>query len=142
MIKKRISKDECYLLMAQVLSLRSTCLDKQVGCVITNNKNEIIATGYNGAPRGYQHCIDLGYCIKEKENNPAKCPSTHSEINALIQCRVPEQIHTIYLTLSPCVACIRAIMNTSCQNIIFISEHKHTEAKELWQGGWIKHETN
>lgn len=144
MIKKRISKDECYLKMAQVLAERSSCLDKQVGCIITNNKNEIIATGYNGAPRGYQHCIDLGYCIKLQENNPNKCPSTHAEINALIQCKVPEQIHTIYLTLSPCVACIRAILNTSCQNIIFTVEHKHPEAKELWmsvkKGGWIKYE--
>jgi dCMP deaminase len=139
-IKKRINRYNCYLRITQILALRSTCLDKQVGCVITNNKNEIIATGYNGAPRGYQHCIDIGYCIKEKENNLTKCPSTHAEINALIQCRVPEQIHTVYITLSPCVACVRALMNTSCKDIVFIIEHKHPEAEELWRGRWIKHE--
>ena len=132
----RINKTECYLKLAQVLAKRSTCLDKQVGCVIVNDKYEIIATGYNGAPRKHEHCIDLGYCVKEQLDNLNKCPSAHAEQNALIQCRVPEQIYNIYLTLSPCIVCIRMIMNTPCKNIIFIEEHKHTEAKELWKGGW------
>ena len=134
---KRISKDECYLEIAQVLAKRSTCLDKQVGCVITNVKNEIIATGYNGAPRGELHCIDLGYCIKEAFHNPDRCPAAHAEQNALLQCKVPEQIYSIYLTLSPCVNCIRIIKNTPCKRIVFLHEHKHTEAKRMWQGGWI-----
>jgi len=141
-IKARISKNECYLKIAQALAERSTCLDKQVGCVIINSRNEIIATGYNGAPRGYEHCIELGHCIKLETNNPAKCSSAHAEQNALIQCRVPEQIHTIYTTLSPCVACIKMIMNTPCKRIIFLTEHKHLEAKELWGKAWIKYGCN
>jgi len=136
----RIHKYECYLGMACVLASRSTCLDRRVGCVITNVNNEVIATGYNGAPRGHVHCIDLGICRKEQNNNVNDCPSTHAEINALIQCRVPEQIHTIYTTLSPCVACIRAILNTPCKQIVFLSEHKHKEAKRMWKGGWIKYD--
>lgn len=143
MKKIRMPKHECYLKMAQALAERSTCLDKRVGCVIINKKNEIIATGYNGAPRGHRHCTDFGFCLKKAENNPSKCPSTHAEINALIQCRAPEQIHTIYTTLSPCVACTRAIMNTTCRRIIFLKEHTHSEARELWlsikRQGWIKH---
>ena len=124
--------------MASALSYRSTCLDKQVGCIITNSNNIIIASGYNGAPRGHEHCIDLGYCIKEVRNNPASCPSAHAEQNALVQCRVPEQIHTVYVTLSPCVTCIKMLMNTPCKRIVFLQEHKHTEAKELWKGEWIQ----
>jgi len=136
MQKSRPSKDETYLSLALTLARRSTCLDKQVGCVIVNAKSEIIATGYNGSPRGELHCIDLGYCIKEAFHNPSRCPSAHAEQNALTQCRVPEQIHTIYLTLSPCVSCIRIIMNTPCKQIVFVEEHRHPEAKQMWKGGW------
>ena len=136
MQKSRPSKDETYLSLALTLARRSTCLDKQVGCVIVNAKSEIIATGYNGSPRGELHCIDLGYCIKEAFHNPSRCPSAHAEQNALTQCRVPEQIHTIYLTLSPCVSCIRIIMNTPCERIVFAKEHRHPEAKQMWKGGW------
>jgi dCMP deaminase len=137
----RISKDEAYIEIAYSLARRSTCIDKQVGCVITNNRNEIIATGYNGAPRGELHCIDLGYCIKEAFNDVNRCPSAHAEQNALLQCRVPEQIYTIYLTLSPCVSCMRIIMNTPCKRIVFFKEHKHSYAKNMWtnkrKGEWI-----
>ena len=136
MQKSRPSKDETYLSLALTLAQRSTCLDKKVGCVIVNAKSEIIATGYNGSPRGELHCIDLGYCIKEAFHNPSRCPSAHAEQNALTQCRVPEQIHTIYLTLSPCVSCIRIIMNTPCERIVFAKEHRHPEAKQMWRGGW------
>jgi dCMP deaminase len=135
---KRQSQDKVYLDIAVALSQRSTCLDKQVGCVIINSKNEIIATGYNGAPRGFIHCIDRGFCIKEKTGNLDSCPSAHAEQNALLQCRVPEQIDTIYVTLSPCVSCIRIIMNTPCKRIVFIKEYKHNEAKNMWKGEWIQ----
>jgi len=138
----RISKDEYFLKIASVISLRSTCLDKKVGCIIVNSNSIPIGFGYNGAPRGHVHCIDLGYCIKEVRNNPALCPSAHAEQNALIQCRVPEQIHTVYCTLSPCVTCIRMIMNTPCKRIVFLQEHKHTEARDLWKGEWIKYGNN
>ena len=139
MIEKRVSTDKAYLLIAHVLASRSTCLDKQVGCVIVNKQNEVIATGYNGASRGVEHCIDLGYCKKERSGNSNDCPSAHAEQNALLQCRVPEQIYTIYTTLSPCISCIRMIMNTSCERIVFSEEHNHMEAKELWRGGWEKY---
>ena len=139
MVDTRISKNQCHTGMACIMALRSTCLDKHVGCVITNYKNEVIATGYNGAPRGYEHCTDLGFCKKEQSGSPNDCPSTHAEINALVQCRVPEQIHTVYVTLSPCIACVRAIMNTSCKQIVFLHEHRHKEAGELWKGGWRKY---
>lgn len=135
----RPSKDTVYLEIARVLSQRSTCLDKQVGCVIINDRNEIVATGYNGAPRGAAHCIDLGHCNKV---NDGVCISAHAEQNALIQCRVPEQIHTIYTTLSPCVPCIRMIMNTPCKRIVFEVEHKHPEAKEMWKGEWVQYGTS
>jgi len=137
MQRKRISVDQAYLAIAMVLAQRSTCLDKQVGCVISNANNIIIATGYNGAPRGVEHCIDTGICLAEKFNSKGKCPSAHAEQNALLQCPVPEHIWTIYTTLSPCVNCIKIINNTPCQRIVFAQEHKHPEAKGMWKGEWI-----
>ena len=137
----RISANDAYLRMAVALSQRSTCLDKNVGCVITNSQNEIIATGYNGSPRGELHCINLGYCIKDAFHDINRCPSAHAEQNALLQCRTPEQIHTIYLTLSPCISCIRIIMNTPCKKIVFLHEHKHSYAKDMWLkkgGDWVQ----
>jgi len=136
MQKSRPSKDKTYLSLALTLAQRSTCLDKQVGCVIVNARSEIIATGYNGSPRGEPHCIDLGYCVKDEFKDVNMCPSAHAEQNALLQCRVPEQIHTIYLTLSPCISCVRIIMNTSCEQIVFLQEHKHDYAKSMWKKGW------
>jgi len=141
-VTRRMSKDSVYLSIAESLSTRSTCLDKRVGCVITNKQNEIIATGYNGASRGIEHCIDLGYCKKEKSGNPNDCPSAHAEQNALLQCKVPEQIHTVYVTLSPCIACVRLLMNTPCKRIVFRKKHKHKEAENLWRGEWIQYGNN
>lgn len=138
----RMSKDEAYLRMAKALASRSTCLDKQVGCIIINSKNEIIATGYNGAPRGWVHCIDKGTCLAKRYCSKNCCPSAHAEQNALLQCRVPEQIHTIYTTLSPCVNCIRIINNTPCKRIVFIQEHTHIEVKSMWKGEWVHYEFN
>jgi len=138
----RMSKDEAYLRIAEVLAWRSTCLDKKVGCVITNHKNEIIATGYNGAPRGKIHCIDTGVCLVEALASKNFCPSAHAEQNALLQCRVPEQIHTIYTTLSPCVNCIRIINNTPCKRIVFLTLHINVAARNMWEGEFIHYEFN
>lgn len=134
----RTSADNAYMAMAMALGTRSTCLDKQVGCVLININREIIGTGYNGAPRGVQHCIDLKYCRKDESGNPNHCPSAHAEQNALLQCKVPDQIFTAYITLSPCISCLRMLMNTPCKRIVFHKEHKHPEAKLLWKGAWVQ----
>lgn len=141
---ERMNKDEVYMFMATALSKRSTCLDKQVGCIIINSMNEIIASGYNGAPRGMPHCIDINFCRKD---NNGICYSAHAEQNALLQCKVPEQIDTVYTTLSPCINCIRILLNTPCNRIVFKHEHKHPEPRLLWKvtgRRWDKigHQTN
>ncbi len=64
MESKRVDKINYYLDIAETVASRSTCLRKKYGSVIVNN-DEIIATGYNGSPRGRKNCIDLGYCVKK-----------------------------------------------------------------------------
>lgn len=89
MEQKRVDKINYYLDIAQTVAERSTCLRKQYGCIIVKN-DEIIATGYNGAPRGRQNCIDLGFCSKKKffpdirHGGYDACRSIHAEQNAMI----------------------------------------------------------
>lgn len=65
MDNERVEKNEYYLLIAEAVAKRGTCLRKNYGCIIVKN-DEIISTGYTGAPRGRENCIDLGYCTKKK----------------------------------------------------------------------------
>ncbi|WP_291632240.1 cytidine deaminase [Clostridium sp.] len=82
----RISKDNYYLGIALAVSKRSTCLKRHYGCVIVNH-DEIVATGYNGSPRGESNCCDIGICKREdseRYSNYTECRSVHAEQNALI----------------------------------------------------------
>ena len=104
-MEKRIDKDNYYLNIAETVAERSTCLRKKVGCVIVNH-DEIISTGYNGAPRGRKNCIDIGFCTKKKlfpdvrHGGYDACRSVHAEQNALISARRNDMIGaTLYLVL-------------------------------------------
>lgn len=98
---KRISKDAYYLEIAQAVSHRSTCLKRRYGAVIVKN-DEIIATGYNGAPRGETNCCDVGSCKRlDKPSNSgdySDCHSVHAEQNAIISASRSEMMGaTMYL---------------------------------------------
>ena len=85
---ERTSKENYYLDIAETVIKRSTCLRRQYGAIIVKN-DEIIATGYNGAPRGRRNCSDLGYCTREAMRVPRGeryelCRSVHAEANAII----------------------------------------------------------
>ena len=85
---KRIDKENYYLDIAETVLERSTCMRRCYGAIIVKN-DEIISTGYNGAPRGRKNCMDLGYCTREAMNVPSGeryelCRSVHAEMNAII----------------------------------------------------------
>lgn len=106
---KRISKDEYYLGIALAVSKRSTCLKRHYGCVIVKN-DEIIATGYNGAPRGESNCCDIGICQRlNKPHNSgdySDCHSVHAEQNAMLSASRKEMIGaTMYLAGEELVDC-------------------------------------
>ena len=131
----RIDKENYYLDIAQTVLERSTCLCSQYGALIVRN-DEIVSTGYNGAPRGRSNCIDLGYCIREKMNIPQGeryelCRSVHAEANAIISASRSECIGgTIYLVgrnartgeyldhVAPCPQCRRLIINAGLSKIV------------------------
>ncbi|HEY5168400.1 MAG TPA: dCMP deaminase family protein, partial [Thermoleophilia bacterium] len=107
----RPSWDEYFLQLATQAATRSTCLRRQVGAVLVRDKR-ILATGYNGAPRGVSHCLDIG-CLREQLGIPSGerqelCRAIHAEQNAVIQAAihgVAIEGATLYTTLHPCVLC-------------------------------------
>jgi len=117
--------DEYFMEMAVLTAKRSTCLRRQVGAVIVKDRH-IVATGYNGAPRGLKHCSERGGCIRESMNVPSGerhelCMALHAEQNAIIQAATLGQSiedGTIYITHQPCVICAKMIINAGIRRII------------------------
>lgn len=133
----RPSKDEYFLKMAEVVATRSTCVRRSVGCVLVDEQFRVMSTGYNGSPPGMPHCTDHpcdgAHC--KSGTGLDLCMSTHAEINALLFCGDVMKIHSIYLTVSPCVQCIKALLTTSAKRLIFREMYAsdHTKkALEWW----------
>ena len=131
---ERITKRDYYLSIAAEVAKRSTCLRRQYGAVIVKN-DEIIATGYNGAPRGDENCCDVGSCWRDRHNIPhgepyEKCVAVHAEANAIISASRNEMIgSTLYLygfegfdkpidNPEPCIMCNRLIKNAGIEHVI------------------------
>lgn len=131
---KRPSKNEYYLGIAEAVSKRSTCIRRQYGAVIVN-ADEIISTGYNGAPRGEENCADRGCCERNRLNIPKGeryelCRSVHAEQNAIISAARKEMIGAvIYITGTsgdgswadgrPCEICSKMIKNAGIKEVVF-----------------------
>ena len=122
---ERPSWDEYFMEMALLTAKRSTCLRRSVGAVIVQEKH-IIATGYNGAPKGIPHCEEIGGCIREQQKVPSGerhelCRALHAEQNAIIQAATLAQSiegATIYITHQPCVICAKMIINAGIKRIV------------------------
>ena len=121
----RPSWDEYFMQMAELTAQRSTCLRRHVGAVIVKDKH-IVATGYNGAPRGIAHCDEKGGCLRQKMGVPSGqrhelCRALHAEQNASIQAATLGQSienATIYITHQPCVICAKMIINAGIKRIV------------------------
>ena len=121
----RIDKDNYYLDIAETVLERSTCLRRMYGAIIVRN-DEIVSTGYNGAPRGRQNCVDLNYCIRENLGVPSGqryelCRSVHAEANAIISAARRDTIGgTLYLVghLSRTGEVIRAECCSMCKRLV------------------------
>lgn len=123
---ERPSWDEYFMNMAELTATRSTCLRRQVGAVIVQDKH-IIATGYNGAPRGLEHCGEReGGCLRQQMGIPSGerhelCRALHAEQNAIIQAATLGQSiegAAIYITHQPCMICSKMIINAGITRIV------------------------
>ena len=137
----RQSLDKTLIENALSWSKRATCPRASVGCVLVNKYGEVLSTGYNGPPRGADHCTD-NYC-PGVDCPPGQsgnlCEAVHAEINALIKCTDIWSIESVYCTHEPCVKCAGALANTSCQNVFYINDYAKS-GKRLWinRGKWSK----
>jgi len=130
--------DEYFMNIAEVVATRSTCLRNHVGAVIVRDKR-IISTGYNGAPRNLEHCLDIG-CIRNQENIESGtmhevCRAVHAEQNAIIQAAlhgVSTKGATIYCTHQPCVLCAKMIINANIVRVVFEQTYPDLHALEFF----------
>lgn len=114
---KRLEKHEWFMLIADAVAVRSACLSRQVGCVLIDQHDHIMSTGYNGPPSGVEHCRQCHR--KESGRDLYACSAVHAEMNALLQCPDVNKIKAAYVTINPCMICARLLANTSCETIIF-----------------------
>ena len=141
---KRPSFDEYFMKIAKIVATRSTCLRRQVGAVIVKD-NHILSTGYNGAPKGFRHCEEVG-CIREKLGVPRGerhelCRGLHAEQNAIIQAAVfgvSIKGATIYTTHFPCSVCMKMLVNAEIKEIVYLNDYPDDLAKEILKESNIK----
>lgn len=146
---RRPSWDDYFMEIAHRVATRSTCLRRQVGAVIVLDKR-ILATGYNGAPRGLPHCDETG-CLRQQLDIPSGqrldlCRALHAEQNAFLQAAlhgVSVGGATMYVTLQPCVTCAKMIINAGIERIMCAQSYPDELARsflaeanielELWE---------
>ncbi len=149
---KRISKENYYLDIAQTVLERATCLRRVYGAIIVTN-DEIISTGYNGAPRGRANCVDMGYCSREVLQVPRGeryelCRSIHAEANAIISAARRDMVGgTLYLVgrdaqtgellgdATSCSMCRRMVINAGLERVVI--RRTETEFDIISVSDWI-----
>jgi dCMP deaminase len=135
---ERPSWDQYFMTITQQVAERSTCLRAKVGAVIVRDRS-ILATGYNGAPAGLPHCLDAGCLIYESKNPDGEieenCFRTiHAEINAITQAaRNGAAIRDadVYVTHSPCIHCMKVLINTGIKTVFYGQQYKFHTITEL-----------
>ena len=152
---ERISKENYYLNIAQTVLERATCLRRVFGAIIVKN-DEIISTGYNGAPRGRRNCVDMGLCTREAMQVPRGeryelCRSVHAEANAIISASRRDMVgSTLYLVgkdaqsgellgdATSCAMCRRQVINAGISRVII--RQTKTDYQVVDVSDWVHQE--
>ena len=121
----RPSWEEYFMDITFLVAKRSTCRRRQVGSIVVKDKR-ILSTGYNGAPMGLAHCLDIG-CLREKNNIPSGerhelCRGLHAEQNAIIQAAyhgISINNSVLFCTNLPCIICLKMLINAGIKKIIY-----------------------
>ena len=143
-VHNRPSWDEYFLEMSTLVAKRSTCLRRMVGAVLVKDKR-ILATGYNGAPSGLPHCLEIG-CLRQHLGIPSGerhelCRALHAEQNALIQASlhgISVKDSTLYTTTQPCVICAKMLINAGIKEIVTAQGYPDKMAMDFLKQAKIK----
>ncbi len=129
--------DEYFMGIANLVATRSTCLRRSVGAVLARERR-LLSTGYNGAPSGLRHCLDMG-CYRQQNNIPSGerhelCRGLHAEQNAIIQAAlhgVSLKDARLYCTNHPCIICAKMIINAGITSVIIRDDYKDSMAEGI-----------
>ncbi len=146
-IQKRPSGDSYYLKLAHVVKERSNCFRLAIGAVIVQGTH-IIATGYNGTPKGTKNCNDGGCerCshreqnILKKDERKDLCICVHAELNAILQSSyhgVSSKGGTLYSTIAPCIQCAKAIINAGITTVVYEEKYQDNLGIQLLQSAGL-----
>lgn len=141
----RKSWDQYFMGIAHQVAERSTCLRRRVGAVAVRDKR-ILATGYNGAPSGVDHCLDIG-CLREQLGVPSGqrheiCRGLHAEQNCIIQCAVHGVSMggaTIYCTTRPCLICTKMLINCGVRSIWYSESYPDELSEAMLAESGVEH---
>ena len=136
--------DSYFLEIAATVAKRATCIRWHIGAVIVRDKR-ILATGYNGAPAGMEHC-DVTGCLREQMGIPSGerhelCRGLHAEQNAIIQAAVHGvsiRNSKLYCTHEPCTVCSKMIINAGIKEVVVQGEYPDSLARKLLREGGVK----
>ena len=123
--------DDYFMKICKIVSERATCPRKSVGCVVVKG-NRIIATGYNGAPKGFNHCSQVGCMVKDNH-----CIRVmHAEMNALLFAGKEASDSTLYCTVLPCDLCMKMAVQAGVSRIVYCEDYNKQDIL------WILNEAN
>ena len=133
----RPSWNEYFMEIALLVRKRSTCLRRQIGCVLVKDK-KIMATGYNGSPSGLRHCVEIG-CLRKQMGIPSGerhelCRALHAEQNAIIQAAISGiniSDSTVFCTHFPCSLCAKMLINAKIAKIYYLEGYPDELSKSL-----------
>ena len=140
----RPSWDDYFLELTRVVAKRSTCLRRHVGAILVKD-DRIIATGYNGAPQGMRHCLEMG-CLREEKGIPSGvryelCRGVHAEQNAIINAArygVSTMDSILYCTDQPCILCARMLINAGIRKVIHQGDFTDDVALQFFEEAGIQ----
>ncbi|MEW6572661.1 MAG: cytidine/deoxycytidylate deaminase family protein [Bacillota bacterium] len=138
--------DLYFMTVTRVVSTRSTCLRRRVGAILVKD-NRILTTGYNGAPSGLAHCLDIG-CLREKQGirsgeRHELCRGLHAEQNAVLQAAVYGVSiagATLYTTHQPCVLCAKMLVQAGIERVVFGGDYPDALAQNILSEAGIRME--
>lgn len=154
----RPNADAYFMEMVGLVSTRSTCVRRSVGCVLVDKRRHVLATGYNGPPSGTLHCNDVqvgSVATAKRLWFPHACPgadaksgedldqcyAVHAEQNAILQCGDVNAIEVAYVTTFPCASCLKLLQNTSCHTITYVDSY-NTDVTQWTRAGRVAQRFN
>ncbi len=143
--EKRPSWEIYFMGITKLVAKRATCLRREVGAIIVKDRH-IVATGYNGPPKGVPHCDEIGGCLREKMNIPSGerheiCRAVHAEQNAIIQAAktgINIEGSDMYITTQPCFICAKMMINAGIKRIFIDQGYPDALATEILKEAGVK----